>query len=291
MAEDEGLAGAARDAADKLANPDTWTSLGGMAMNAGLNLVAALAIVVAGLWVSGALSRTVVAVAARNPKADRTLFEFLGQLARYGVLALAGVMALGRLGVQTASIVAVVGAAGLAIGLALQGTLANLAAGVMLLIFRPFNVGEAIDGGGASGVVTGMGLFTTELVTPDNQHIVLPNSSLWGSKLVNNSRYPVRGVDYRFKVAADADIARARKAIAEACASLPQVLSEPAPFIGVEFVRDGAIEFLIRPFCKSSQVGEVRFALPEAIKRTLDAAGVAAPTPHQIVELAQKNAA
>jgi small conductance mechanosensitive channel len=256
---------------------ETWTALGTAAGGVGLKILAALAIFAVGLWLSGLLSRTIVAASERNLKFDRTLFKFLAQLARYGVLALAAVMALGRLGVETASIVAVVGAAGLAIGLALQGTLTNLAAGVMLLIFRPFNVGEAIEGGGGAGVVTGMGLFTTELVTPDNQHIVLPNSTLWGAKLVNNSRYPVRGVDLRFRIAADSDIARAKAAIREACVSIPEALKEPAPFVEVEFVRDGAVELLVRPFCRTQDFGEVRFSAPEKIKRALDAAGIEGP--------------
>lgn len=278
-------------AADRLTDPKTWAAIGRLVGDASINIAAALAIFIAGLWLSGMLSRAVGAVAERNAKLDRMLFRFLSQLARYGVLALAAVMALGRLGVETASIVAIVGAAGLAIGLALQGTLTNLAAGVMLLIFRPFNIGEAIDGGGAagaSGVVTGMGLFTTELVTPDNQHIVVPNSALWGNKIVNNSRYPVRGVDLRFKLDAASDLSRARAVILEACLALPQVLREPPPFVGVEFVRDGAAEFLVRPFCKSQHFGDVRFSAPEAIKKGLDAAGIVAPVARQVVELARE---
>jgi small conductance mechanosensitive channel len=278
-------------AAAKLADPQTWTAIGKLATGASLNILAALAIFVAGLWLSSALSKGVVRVGEKSPRADPTLFRFLAQLTSYGVLALAAVMALGRLGVETASIVAVVGAAGLAIGLALQGTLTNLAAGVMLLIFRPFNIGEAIDGGGAAGaagVVTGMGLFTTELVTPDHQHIVVPNSALWGNKIVNNSRYPVRGVDLRFKLAGETDISRAKEVIRQALASLPHVLKEPPPFIGVEFVRDGAVEFLVRPFCKSAHFGDVRFAAPEAVKNALDAAGIIAPVARQVVEIVKE---
>lgn len=260
-----------------------FDSLAGNAAGIAVNLAAVAAIVIIGFWLSGFARRSVARIGKANPKLDATLFNFLGSLAGYAVLAVTILMALDRFGVETTSIVAIIGAAGLAIGLALQSTLSNLAAGVMLMLFRPFSVGDVIDGGGVSGKVTSIGLFTTELTTPDAQHVIAPNSSLWGSKLVNHSHYPVRGVDLRFKIDGATPIDAAREALARGCAATPKALADPAPFIAVENAGDGNLEFLVRLHCKAEHLADVRYSAPEAIKRALDAAKIAAPVPHQVV--------
>lgn len=258
---------------------DFWERAGAFLIDAGATLLVVAAILVAGWWMAGIVRRAIKGVAKRNARLDPTLFSFLGSLASYAVLAFALVAALERLGVATTSIVAIIGAAGLAIGLALQGTLTNLAAGVMLLVFRPFKVGDVIDGGGVLGAVTEISLFTTQVKTADARLVIAPNSTLWGQVLVNHSYYPVRGVDMRFKVAIGSDVRRVKEAILSALRGTPHVLSEPSPFVAVDVVTEAWIEFLVRPFCRNADVGEVRFTAPERIKEALDAAGVAPPRP------------
>ena len=176
----------------------------------GANVLMAIAIIIVAFIVAGFIKKMIVRIANSNEALDDTLFEFLGSLARYAILAFAGIMVLERFGITTTSLVALIGAAGLAIGLALQGTLTNLAAGVMLLLFRPFRVGDFIDGAGVFGKVESITLFTTDLGTFDNQHIIVPNSELWGTKITNHSHHPVRGVDLSFSVGYGENLEKAK---------------------------------------------------------------------------------
>ena len=178
-------------AAQNITNPDKWSKYIEIAVSVGLNILAVAVILIIGFWLANLVSKMIANIGTKNPKLDNTLFNFLGSLARYAILAFTFLMVLERFGVETTSIVALIGAAGLAVGLALQGTLSNLAAGVMLLLFRPFNVGDFVDGADVFGKVTDMNLFTTEIGTFDNQHIIVPNSMLWGAKLINHSHYDV----------------------------------------------------------------------------------------------------
>ncbi len=271
------------DAARGLLNTDNWDEYIQIAISAGLNILAVVVILIIGFWLAGTLKKWVIKIGEANPKLDNTLFQFLGSLIRYAVLAFTALMVLERFGVETTSIVALIGAAGLAVGLALQGTLSNLAAGVMLLLFRPFNVGDFIDGADVFGKVTDMNLFTTEIGTFDNQHIIVPNSLLWGAKLVNHSHYPHRGVDMTFGIAYGASIDTARKAIMDVLEKHPDILSEPAPFVEIETLNDSSVDFLVRPFCKGEHYFDVRYSVPELVKRAFDEAGVEIPFPHRKV--------
>lgn len=270
---------------ETVANPDRWSEWMDLGVAYGLNIAAVVVILIIGFWLSGIARRMVTRVGETNERLDDTLFRFLGSLAAYAVLAFTFLMVLDRFGVETTSIVAIIGAASLAIGLALQGTLSNLAAGVMLLLFRPFNVDDFIDGADVFGKVTDMNLFTTEIGTFDNQHIIVPNSMLWGAKLINHSHYDVRGVDMTFGVAYGANLKTARDAIMKTLADHPQVLSDPAPFVEVETLNDSSVDFLVRPFCKGEHFFDVRYSLPEQIKHAFDAAGVEIPFPHRKVIL------
>ncbi|MEM7767470.1 MAG: mechanosensitive ion channel domain-containing protein, partial [Pseudomonadota bacterium] len=158
-----------------------------VAIDLGTNILLAILILIVGLWIAGRVGRFVRAIGERYENLDDTLFRFLGSLARYTILAFVLIAVLNRFGVQTASIIALLGAAGLAIGLALQGALSNLAAGVMLMVFRPYKVGDFIDAAGRFGNVNEITLFTTILQTFDNQQIVIPNSQIWGEQIVNHS--------------------------------------------------------------------------------------------------------
>jgi len=204
-------------------------------------------------------------------------------------LAFIGIAVLNRFGVQTASIVALLGAAGLAIGLALQGAMSNLAAGVMLLIFRPYKVGDFIDAAGRFGNVAEIDMFTTILETFDRQQIIIPNSQIWGEQIINHSHHAVRGVDMRYGIAYDSDIDTARKTIEAVIAAHPAILKDPAPFIEIETLNDSSVDFLIRPFCKGEHYFDVLYSVPEQIKKALDAAGIEIPYPHRKVFLVNED--
>jgi len=276
------------ETATSLMSPETWGKLMELGVGYGFNILAVIVILIIGFWIAGLAGRTVTKIGESNAKLDDTLFKFLGSLARYAVLAFTFLMVLERFGVETTSIVALIGAAGLAVGLALQGTLSNLAAGVMLLLFRPFNVGDFIDGADVFGKVTDMNLFTTELGTFDNQHIIVPNSMLWGAKIINHSHHTVRGVDMHFGVAYGANLKTAREAIMKVLDANPHVLSDPAPFVEVETLNDSSVDFLVRPFCDGAHYFDVLYSVPEQVKHGFDAAGVEIPFPHTKVIL-EKN--
>lgn len=213
---------------------EEMSAWGAWATANGMNILYAIIIIVAALWLSGVVKAMIVRMGKKYEALDKTLFHFLDTLARYAILAFAGIAVLGRFGVETTSLVALIGAAGLAIGLALQGTLANLAAGVMLLMFRPYKVGDFVDVADTGGKVDSITLFTTDLITFDNQHIIVPNGSIWGAKITNHSHHPVRGVDMIVNVAYGTDIAKAKASIAKVLEANPHVLAEPAPFVEVE---------------------------------------------------------
>ncbi|PCM44871.1 mechanosensitive ion channel family protein [Marinobacter sp. ANT_B65] len=249
------------------------------------NILLALVILVIGFWVAGKAYKSVVHISANYDQLDDTLFKFFGSVVRYTILAFVGIAVLNRFGVQTASIIALLGAAGLAVGLALQGTLSNLAAGVMLLIFRPYKVGDFIDAAGKFGNVTEVDMFTTILQTFDNQQIIIPNSQIWGQQITNHSHHPVRGVDMHFGIAYNESIDEARKVIDSVLASHPHILADPAPFVEVETLNNSSVDFLVRPFCEGEHYFSVLYSVPEQIKKALDEAGIEIPFPHRKVIL------
>lgn len=252
-----------------------------------MNVLYAIVIIIVAFVVAGFIKRLITNIANSNENLDDTLFEFLGSLARYLILAFAGIMVLERFGITTTSLVALIGAAGLAIGLALQGTLSNLAAGVMLLLFRPFKVGDFIDGAGVFGKVETITLFTTDLVTFDNQQIIIPNSELWGTKLVNHSHYEERGVDLVFGVSYSTNLGKAKKAIEKVLAAHEHVLSEPAPFIEVDNLNESSVDILVRPFCKGEHYFDLRYSLPQLVKEEFDRQKIEIPFPHRKVIMAK----
>lgn len=253
------------------------------ALDLGTNVLLAILILILGYWIAGRVGRLITGAGARYEQLDSTLFTFLGSIARYVVLAFTFIAVLNRFGVETTSIVALLGAAGLAIGLALQGAMTNLAAGVMLMIFRPYKVGDFAEVAGLFGLVDGIDLFTTNLKTFDNQHVIVPNGSIWGEKIINHSHHPVRGVDMHFGISYDSDIDRARSTIDGVLAAHPHVLQDPAPFVEIETLNDSSVDFLVRPFCDGAHYFDLLYSLPEQVKKALDAAGVEIPFPHRKV--------
>ena len=252
-------------------------------MDNSMNVLYAIIIIIVAFVVAGFVKKLITRIANSNESLDDTLFEFLGSMARYAILAFAGIMVLERFGITTTSLVALIGAAGLAIGLALQGTLSNLAAGVMLLLFRPFKVGDFIDGADVFGKVESITLFTTDLSTFDQQHIIVPNSELWGTKIINHSHYEERGVDLTFGIAYSADINKAKKAIQKVFDAHELVLSEPAAFIEVDELADSSVNIIARPFCKGEHYFDLRYSLPELVKKEFDKQKIEIPFPHRVV--------
>lgn len=245
------------------------------------NVLLAALILIVGLLVAGKVNKLIHKTGEKYDNLDNTLFRFLGNLGKYIILAFVIIAVLNRFGVQTASIVALLGAAGLAIGLALQGTLTNLAAGVMLLIFRPYKVGDFISASDRFGNVTEIDLFTTILQTFDNQQIIIPNSQIWGGQIVNHSHHSVRGVDMHFGVAYKENTDEVRKVIDQVLESHPHILKDPAPFVEVELLNDSSVDFLVRPFCNGEHYFDVLYSVPEQIKKALDAADIEIPFPHR----------
>lgn len=251
----------------------------------GTNILLALVILLVGLWIAGRVGKFVTGLGARYEQLDDTLFKFLGSVAKYTILAFVVIAVLNRFGVETTSIVALLGAAGLAVGLALQGALSNLAAGVMLMLFRPYKVGDFIDAAGKFGNVEEISLFTTTLKTFDNQQIIIPNSQIWGEQIVNHSHHPVRGVDMTFGISYDSDIDAARRTIEEVFEAHPHILKDPRPFIEVSTLNDSSVDFITRPFCDGAHYFDVLYSVPEQIKKALDKAGIEIPFPHRKVIL------
>jgi len=230
-----------------------------------LNIGYVVILAVVAIWLSGVVKNLIVKLGKKNRHLDETLFHFLGSIARYAVLTFAGLIILDRFGVQTASLVAILGAAGLAVGLALQGTLASLAAGVMLIVFRPYKVGDFVEAGGTFGKVDAITLFTTDMITFDNQHIIIPNSEIWGAKIINHSHHSVRGVDMIVSVAYGSDIKKVKASIAKVLAANEHVLDEHPAFVEVETLAASSVDLIVRPFALGEHYFDVKYALPQAI--------------------------
>lgn len=236
------------------------------------------------LWIGFKIARWMGKLAHKSvikaPNVDQTLAKFLGSLVRYLVMAMVVIAAIGQVGVQTASLVAVVGAAGLAIGLALQGTLSNLAAGVMLMLFRPFKLGDYVGIAGEEGVVKDMSIFTTELATVDNVAVIIGNGEVWGSTIKNFTSKGLRRVDNNFGIDYEDDINKAFKVITATAAKHPKVLSEPAaPWAKVIGLGDSSVDIQSRVWVKSEDYWDVMFDLNKSVKEAFDKNGITIPYP------------
>ncbi len=226
-------------------------------------------------------------MAAKYEALDDTLFCFLGSMARYVIIAFAGLMVLERFGVETTSLFALIGAAGLAVGLARQGTLANLAAGVMIMLFRPFTVGDFVDAVGTFGKLGDINLFTTDMSTFDAQHIIIPNSAIWGDKITNHSHHTVRGVDMVFGVAYGTDIGPQKHPSARLWKEWNTFWPIWPPSSTVETLNESSVDFLVRPFCDGANWFDVRYRAPEAVYDQLNADGIEIPFPQRVVHMSK----
>ncbi len=256
----------------------------------GLKVVGAIAVLILGRMVAGLLRRGVrKALASRG--VDATLVPFVSSLVYYLALAVVVIAVLSLFGIQTTSLVAVLGAAGLAVGLALQGTLSHFAAGIMLLIFRPFKVGDTVDIGGTKGTVEEVGIFTTTLKSADNVKILVPNSKIYGNSIHNYNGYDTRRVDMVMGIGYDDDIAKAIEIIRGVVEADERVLAEPAPQIAVSELADSSVNLVVRPWCQARDYWGLKFDLTHRLKLALEDGGCSIPYPQRDVHMFQESPA
>jgi len=246
-------------------------------------LVAILVLVI-GIFLSKKVAR-LVKKAMERKDIDPTLIGFAHGLVLYSLVILVAIAAASQLGINTTSFLTIVGAAGLAIGLALKDTLSNFAAAIMLLLFLPFRVGDFISAAGVAGTVQGITLFNTVLHTPDNQKIMVPNSKIVGDTITNITANPIRRVDLEVGISYEDDIDGAKATLEKILAEDPSVLKEPAPTVALAELADSSVNLVVRPWVKTEDYWPTRFRLTETIKKTLDQEGISIPYPQQDVHL------
>jgi small conductance mechanosensitive channel len=246
-------------------------------------LTGALAVLVIGVLLARLLSRWADRALTRSGRIEPTVAKFLSNIIRYALWVVVGVTVLTQFGVQTTSIIAALGGLALAVGLALQGTLSNVAAGVMILIQRPFRVGEAITAGTVNGVVQAIGLFTTELLQFDGVYVMVPNNELWNKPIVNFSRMPTRRFELLVGIAYSDSIETARAELLALAEAEPRVLAEPAPVVFVSALADSAVTMGLRVWCNTGDYLAVSWALTEGAKQRFEAAGITIPFPQREV--------
>ncbi|MDT8323476.1 MAG: mechanosensitive ion channel [Bacteroidota bacterium] len=220
---------------------------------------------------------------------DDTLRKFAVSIITALLMAVVFIAALGQLGVETTSLVAIVGAAGLAIGLALQGSLSNFASGVMLIVFRPFRAGDYVEAGGVSGSVQEVSIFTTVLLTPDKKRVIVPNAQITSSPITNYSAEETRRIDFVFGIGYGDDLKKAKEVMTQVVTADDRVLKDPAPTIAVMELADSSVNFVVRPWVKTADYWDVYFDITERMKLRLDEEGISIPFPQRDVHLFQQN--
>ena len=250
----------------------------------GLKIVAAILIFVVGRWIARALKNVIKRMMTKG-NVDEILVSFVGNLTYIALFAFVIIAALNQLGIQTTSFIAIIGAAGLAIGLALQGSLANFAAGVLMIIFRPFQVGDYIEGAGVAGAVEKVQIFTTQLKTPDNKTIIIPNAKIMGDNITNYSAKDTRRVDMVIGVGYGDDLKKVREILEDILAKDDRILKDPAPTIGVLELGDNSVNFAVRPWVKRDDYWGAYFDVTETVKRRFDEEGISIPYPQRDVHL------
>ena len=245
----------------------------------GLSVVGAVVILVVGMWLSGRIAGLVRRALMRNQRIDQMVAVFLSSLTRYALVAVTIIAVLNQFGIQTTSLVAVLGAATLAIGLALQGTLSNVAAGVMLLLFRPFKVDDYVEVGGIGGTVKAVTLFLTEMVTPDNIEIIVPNGQVWGAVIKNYSYNATRRCDINVGISYDDDISAARAAIMECVASDDRAMDVPEAAVVPLGFGDSSVDLQVRVWVKTADFWAFKFEFTQKIKEKFDERGITIPFP------------
>lgn len=250
----------------------------------GIKVIGAIIILILGRIAAG-IGRKVVKKVLEKSKTDPAVVSFVGSMIYFLILIFAVLAALAKFGIQTASFVAILGAAGFAIGFALQGSLANFAAGVLILVLRPFKVGDFIDGAGVAGTVKDIQLFTTVLATPDNVKIMVPNGKLFGDTIKNFSGFDTRRIDLVIGIGYTSDIQKAYDVLASLIKEDTRILSDPPTNIAVSELADSSVNFVVRPWVKRSDYWGVKFDLTRKIKEAFDENGIEIPFPQQVVHM------
>ncbi len=250
----------------------------------GLKVVAAVVILVVGRWVARAVTNFVKKLMTKS-KVDEILVRFVGNLSYVALLAFVIIAALNQLGIQTASFIAIIGAAGLAVGLALQGSLSNFAAGVLMIIFKPFKVGDFIEGAGVTGSVEEIQIFTTQLKTPDNKTIIVPNSKIMGDNITNFTMKGTRRLDMVFGIGYGDDIDKARQIIEEVIGHDQRLLQDPAPVVLVSELADSSVNLTLRVWISVDDYWDFYFETLEKVKKQFDAQGISIPFPQRDIHV------
>ncbi len=247
-----------------------------------VNGIKALVVLVVGWTAAGMLSGLVRRRINAHPRIDKTLGNFAASVVRWVVLLIVLIAVLGLFGVQATSLVAMLGAVTLAIGLALQGTLSDLAAGFMLILFRPYKLGQYVDIGGTAGTVVDLNLFVTELATADNVQIIVPNGQAWGAIIRNYSHHDTRRVDLVFGIDYDDDADEAMQVILDRAAADARVLRDPEPWVRVTNLGESSVDLTARLWCNAADYWDLKFTLTKTIKEGFDGAGISIPYPHSV---------
>jgi Small-conductance mechanosensitive channel len=253
-----------------------------------LSLVLALAIFIIGRWVASILANVVHAILTRS-KVDDILVDFLSGIAKSILVLFVIIAALGQLGIDTTSLIALLGAAGLAVGLALKDSLQNFASGVMLILFRPFKSGDFVDAGGVTGIVERITVFSTTMRTGDNKEVIVPNGLIYGGTITNFSARETRRVDMVFGIGYDADLLKAKNILIEMLEKDERVLADPAPVVAVSELADSAVNFVVRPWVKSADYWGVYWDMHENVKLRFDSENISIPYPQMDVHLNKLN--
>lgn len=256
----------------------------------GTKIVFALIIFILGRMIATLVVKGVKKVLTKRGL-DEILVSFLTSILRWLLLLFVIVAALSQLGIDTTSLVALLGAAGLAIGLSLQDSLSNFASGVMLIIFRPFTKGDFVEAGGASGVVEKISIFTTTLTSPDNKEIIVPNGAIIGANIVNYSARATRRVDMVFGISYDDDLLKAKQVLKQILEEDDRILAEPAPVIALGELADSSVNFLVRPWVKTADYWGVYWDTTETVKLRFDEAGLSIPYPQMDLHMDKPEAA
>ena len=251
-----------------------------------INIAMAIVVFIVGRLIAKGLVKVLERLLVRA-KVDTMLVEFIGSIASAALLLFVIIAALDRLGVNTTSLIAMLGAAGLAVGLALQGSLQNFASGVLLIIFRPFQVGNFIDAGGISGTVEKITIFNTILLTPDNREIIVPNGSVYSGTITNYSARATRRVDMVFGISYGDDIKKARDILMETLQADVRVLKDPAPNVALSELANSSVNFVVRPWVNSADYWDVKWDMNKKIKLAFDAQGISIPFPQMDIHMDQ----
>jgi len=255
-----------------------------LAITWGVKILGAIAIFIIGKWIAKLITNGIKKALERS-NTDITLIKFLGDLSYFGLLILVIIAALGTLGVDTTSFAAIIAAAGLAVGFALQQNVSNFGAGIVILFLRPFKVGDFVEAGGATGVIDAIGIFNTTLKTGDNKIVIVPNSNIIGNNIVNYSREAIRRIDLVIGVGYEDDLKLVKETLQEIVNSDERILKDPAPAVALGELADSSVNFNVRPWVKSEDYWAVRSDLLERIKLTFDEKGINIPYPQMDVHI------